>query len=85
MKETKQQRSLADWRRERELTQMQLAVKTGLTLGTIQSIESARRGVTLHTAKRIADALGVAITDIAWPTEEEVRAKRPKNSPGLAA
>lgn len=85
MSEEKKVRTLAEWRAERQMTQMQLAIKTELTLGTIQSVESARRGVTLHTAQRIAAALGVTIADIAWPTEEEIRAKRPKDNPAIAA
>lgn len=75
---------LAEWRKERQMTQMELAVAAKLTLATIQSIESMRRGVTLNTAQRIADALGVALTDIAWPTEDEVRAKRPKAEEAVA-
>jgi transcriptional regulator with XRE-family HTH domain len=76
MTEAKEARPLAEWRKARGLTQMRLAVKTDLTLGTIQSIESARRGVTMRTAQKIADALGVTILDIAWPSEEEIQAKR---------
>jgi transcriptional regulator with XRE-family HTH domain len=76
MTEAKEARPLAEWRKARGLTQMRLAVKTDLTLGTIQSIESARRGVAMRTAQKIADALGVTILDIAWPSEEEIQAKR---------
>lgn len=75
---------LVDWRKERHMTQMELAVAAKLTLATIQSIESARRGVTLNTAQRIAAALGVSLTDIAWPTEEEIQAKHPKAEEAVA-
>lgn len=82
--EAKSVMSLAEWRKARGLTQMQLAVKTGLTLGTIQSVESARRGVTMGTALKIAEALGVTLADIEWPTEEEVKARRPKKEAAAA-
>lgn len=72
--------TVAEWRRVRELTQMKLAIEAGLTISTIQSVESGRRGVTVGVAQRIARALGVTLDDIEWPSEEEIRARRPKGN-----
>lgn len=79
-----EKKRISDWRKERDLTQMQLAVKADVTIGTIQSIEAGRRGVNISTAQRIAEALGVTLVDIEWPSDEEVRAKRPKKEAAAA-
>jgi DNA-binding XRE family transcriptional regulator len=62
-------RNLAAWRKARDMTQMELAVAAGLTLGTVQNLEGARQLPSMVTANRIAGALGVAVDDIAWPVE----------------
>jgi transcriptional regulator with XRE-family HTH domain len=56
-------RNLAAWRKARDMTQMELAVAAGLTLGTVQNLEGARQLPSMVTANRIAGALGVAVDD----------------------
>lgn len=79
-----EKKRIAEWRQERHLTQMQLAVKAEVTIGTIQSIEAGRRGVNINTAQRLAEALGVTLNDIEWPSDDEVRMKRPKKEAAVA-
>lgn len=77
-------KTVAEWRSERKLTQMKLAIEADLTISTVQSVESGRRGVTVGVAQRIAKALGVSLDDIEWPSEEEIRARRPKGNAAAA-
>lgn len=71
-------RTIAEWRKLRQLTQQQLAVQTGMSMSAIANIEARRQDVTLLTAERIAAALGVTIMEIAWPSAEEIEAARAK-------
>jgi transcriptional regulator with XRE-family HTH domain len=55
---------LARWRVVRDLTQEQLAERSGVGRMTIARIESSSGDPRVATARRLADALGVAIEDI---------------------
>ena len=52
---------IAELRKERELSQVDLALKTGLDKGHIARIELGRYSVGLDTLQKIADALDVKI------------------------
>jgi len=54
---------LAELRKQNNLSQEQLAAKTGLTGRTINRIESGK-GVHLNNAKAIAKALHVQVKDL---------------------
>lgn len=54
-----------------EMTQQQLADKTGVTRQTIVAIEQGKYSPSLELAFRIAHAFGVPITDVfTWNPEE---------------
>ena len=52
---------IAELRKERKLSQVDLAIKTGLDKGHIARIELGRYSVGLDTLQKIADALEVKI------------------------
>ena len=52
---------IADLRKKRKLSQVDLALKTGLDKGHIARIELGRYSVGLDTLQKIADALNVKI------------------------
>ena len=52
---------IAELRKERKLSQVDLAIKTGLDKGHIARIELGRYSVGLDTLQKIADALDVKI------------------------
>lgn len=47
-----------------EMTQQELAEKTGVTRQTIMAVEAGKYSPSLELAFRIADAFGVAIGDV---------------------
>lgn len=59
---------LASIRKERQLTQAEVAEKAGIQRSYYGLIENGLRNPTLHIATKIATALGVAIVDI-FPNE----------------
>lgn len=63
---------LAYWRRLRGLSQEALARRTELAADTIGNIESNRNLPNITTALRIADALDIDVSQIAWPKPEEL-------------
>lgn len=56
--------SLRALRCEANLTQRQLAAKSGVSRGTIKRLEQGGTGATLGTAGRLAAALGVTTDDL---------------------
>lgn len=59
--------SLAQWRKERMLSQQQLSIKTGISVRTIQDYEQHRRKLShakIETVKRLADVLGCTMEDL---------------------
>ncbi|MCR6644284.1 MAG: helix-turn-helix transcriptional regulator [Terricaulis sp.] len=53
-----------------EMTQAQLAERIGMTRQTVIAIEQGKYSPSLEAAFKIADAFGVAITDVfRWPAD----------------
>lgn len=50
-----------DWRKKKNLTQSQLAEKTGIEKGQISRIENGKYNLTLATINKIAAALGAKV------------------------
>lgn len=73
-------RTLAEWRSARGMTQVDLAVKAGVSVSTVVNTEAQRQDVTISTARKLAQALGVSLDAIAWPDDASLRAKRPKGA-----
>ena len=63
-------RKIEKRRRESNLTQTQLAQRSGLARGSIANIESGNQRVTLHTLWILADELDIDIRSL-MPTKEE--------------
>lgn len=57
-------RRIARIRRKNDLSQEELAVKSGLSQTTIGLLEVGKRRVSLKTLQRIASALGVKVKDL---------------------
>lgn len=55
------------WRKERGLTQAQLAGKTGVRPATISDIESGKSQGRFDVMQRVAAALGLGLDDLAPP------------------
>ncbi|HXH05619.1 MAG TPA: helix-turn-helix domain-containing protein [Vicinamibacterales bacterium] len=55
---------LREWRRLRRLTQEALAERAGLSYKFIGEIERGRGNPTIDTLARLADALGIDVTDL---------------------
>ncbi len=51
-------------RKQKNMTQVELAEKTGLSQVTISRCEREQRGLDIKDAKRIADALGCKLDDL---------------------
>lgn len=65
-------RRIRELRRAAHLTQLELAEKIGLTSkAAISKIEHGERQVSVPMASRMADALGVHLSDILFPVENE--------------
>ena len=73
-------KTVAEWRSVRGMTQVELAVKAGVSVSTVVNTEARRQDVTISTARKLADALGVSLDAIAWPDDESLRTRRPKGS-----
>lgn len=59
-----------------ELTQAELAERSGIVQGTISSIENGRATLGVERAERLARALKVHPAVLLWPNWEESEAKR---------
>jgi len=71
-------KTIAEWRKEKHMTQMDLAVAIGIAIGTVAGIEQGRQEPSMGTARKIATVFGVGLDQIAWP--EDVR-HYPRKSP----
>ena len=60
-------KTLAEWRKQRGMTQRRLAELTDMTVATIWNIEHGRNRPQLETAQHIADALEILVDQIIWP------------------
>lgn len=56
--------AIRELRKERDLTQLQLAIRAGITPTALARIEAGTADPLLKTAKRIADVLGVKVDDL---------------------
>lgn len=57
-------RRIAFLRKENDLTQEELAYKTGISTSYLSSVERGITDITISTVKRLAKALGVKITEL---------------------
>jgi ribosome-binding protein aMBF1 (putative translation factor) len=62
-------------RLEHAWTQMQLAVKSGIPLSNLSTIESGKKDLTVATAKRLAVALDVSLDYLAGLSPHKVRVR----------
>jgi DNA-binding XRE family transcriptional regulator len=74
-------RTITQLRAERDMTQMQLAVKLGVSLSGIQSAEYGWSEPKVRLALKIAEALGVTVEEIDWLHNPK---PRPKETPRVA-
>jgi transcriptional regulator with XRE-family HTH domain len=81
MPSTVGQKTMREWREEREMTQRQVAEACGVTVGAIQGVESGRNEPHIGLALGIAQALGVPVEQIAWPIHHAQTRPRPKERP----
>jgi transcriptional regulator with XRE-family HTH domain len=64
-------RAVRRLREERGLTQEELASRAGTTFGTVSRVESAKSAPAWWTVRKIAEALGVSIAELATAAEAE--------------
>lgn len=64
-------RAVRRLRQERGLTQEELASRAGTTFGTVSRVESAKSAPAWWTVRKIAEALGVSIAELAGAAEAE--------------
>jgi transcriptional regulator with XRE-family HTH domain len=64
-------RAVRRLRQERGLTQEELASRAGTTFGTVSRVESAKSAPAWWTVRKIAEALGVSIAELAAASEAE--------------
>jgi DNA-binding XRE family transcriptional regulator len=62
------------------MTQMDLAVRLGVSLSTVTNLESGRHQPRMELARKIADMFGVTIDSIEWP-----KVARPKKAATTAS
>jgi len=55
---------LREWRKYRGMTQVELAISSGLSQGAIAQIETGKRNPTVETARKIANSLNCDIDDL---------------------
>lgn len=68
--------TLVDWRVARDLTQQELAHLAGVHVSTISNIEYRGTYPTPEIRESIANALGVAVEQVAWPPPKSRRSRR---------
>jgi putative transcriptional regulator len=64
MEEVKIENIIRDYRKQRDLTQEQLARKSQTSTRAIQNYEAGKRVPDVHTAIRIAEALNKEVKDV---------------------
>lgn len=64
-------KTLREWRQEKKLTQVQLAVLAGVALSTITDLETGRHSPSIQSAMKIAKALSLTLNDIIWTSEND--------------
>lgn len=66
--------NIRKYRKEKGLTQSELAHKTSLALSTIQRYEKGHRQPTMQVLQKIADALGIPVYRLTFNDEESLKA-----------
>ena len=61
------------WREFRDLSQAALARAAGVNRVQIVEIEAGRNSGSVHTLRKLADALGVAVDDLIPASNDETR------------
>lgn len=64
-------RAVRRLREERGLTQEELASRAGTTFGTVSRVESAKSAPAWWTVRKIAEALGISMAELAAAVEAE--------------
>jgi transcriptional regulator with XRE-family HTH domain len=64
-------RAVRRLREERGLTQEELATRAGTTFGTVSRVESAKGAPAWWTVRKLAEALGVSMAELAATAESE--------------
>lgn len=77
MAERKLVQTLSYWRKKKGLSLEELGATVGLSKGSMGDYEKGRRSPGIHMAYKLAEALGVELTQVAdWiPREEKAQAK----------
>jgi transcriptional regulator with XRE-family HTH domain len=77
---------LSRLRRQAGLSQLELAKKSKVPIGTIRNWEQDRRVPSLDTAARVATALGVTLDEVAGlPGRAEATTRTPAAKPAAAS
>ena len=63
-------RNLADFRRQRGLTQEQLAALAGVSVKYVQRVEAGRENLTIRSLARFSTLLGVEVRDLFGAAQE---------------
>ncbi|MBL8796689.1 MAG: helix-turn-helix transcriptional regulator [Planctomycetia bacterium] len=74
---------LRELRERANLTQSQLAEKSGLNLSTVTRLEQGFREPTLTSARALADAIGVTCDELSRPPDKKP-VKKPRGRPKKA-
>jgi transcriptional regulator with XRE-family HTH domain len=61
-------RKLAEGRRAKQWTLVQLSQESGVAIGTLSKVENGKSGASFDTVSRVARALGLRIDDLLSPT-----------------
>lgn len=75
---------LRRWRVERRVTIRELAERAGLTHVTVSKLENLKHPAYPITAKALADALGVQVSDLLEGEEQSPEAESAEEPPGPA-
>ena len=60
-------------REDRQFSQDQISVQSGLDRSYISSVENGKRNVSIENLQRITNALGVSLTELIQLTEDRIR------------
>lgn len=69
-------------RRDLGLTQSEAAERAGISTPYWSDLENGKRSPSLHTARKVANALGSHVDEVFPPTEDDTRAIAPSKTEG---